>query len=95
MPTKTFDSNVARDNWREMLDTAMASDDSVVITRYGKPVAALLAYEDFLALQDALADVQMERRATIAYQEWKDDPSTAIPWEDFEAELMEEGLLDE
>ncbi len=95
MSVKTFDSNVARDNWREMLDTAMASDDNVVITRYGKPIAAILAYEDFLALQETLADIQMERRAAAAYQEWQEDPSTAIPWEDFEAELIEEGLLDE
>ena len=93
MPTKMFASNVARDNWREMLDTAMASDADVVITRYGKPVVALVSYEDFLAVQDALADIQMERRAAAAYQEWKDDPSTAIPWEDFKAELIEEGLL--
>lgn len=95
MPTKTSGSNVARDNWREMLDTAMTSDDNAVITRYGKPVAAMVAYEDFLALQEALADIHMERRAVAAYQEWKEDPSTASPWEEFEAELIAEGLLDD
>ena len=95
MPTRTYDSNAARDNWHEILDAAMASDDHVVITRYGEPIAAVIAYEDFLAVQEALTDIQLERRAAIAYQEWKDDPSTAMSWEDFEAELIEEDLMDE
>ena len=94
MPTKTFESNVARDNWREMLDTAMASDDTVVITRYGKPIAAMLSYEDFLAVQETLTDIQLERQAVAAYEEWLEDPTTAQPWEEVKAELIEEGLLD-
>jgi prevent-host-death family protein len=38
MAVKTVDSKQARNNWREVLDTVMAQDIDVVVTRYNKPV---------------------------------------------------------
>lgn len=43
-----------------MLDLAQASDTDVVITRYNKPVVAVIAYEDYVAVQEELR----RRRAT-------------------------------
>jgi len=64
MTVKALDSNQARNHWREMLDIVMADDDTdVIITRYNKPVVAVVAYEDYLDLQDELTKRRAERRA--------------------------------
>ncbi|MFQ5420609.1 MAG: type II toxin-antitoxin system prevent-host-death family antitoxin [Anaerolineae bacterium] len=64
MTVKTLDSNQARNHWREMLDMALTADDiDVIITRYNKPVVAVVAYEDYLAVQDELTKRRAERRA--------------------------------
>jgi PHD/YefM family antitoxin component YafN of YafNO toxin-antitoxin module len=63
MAVKTLDSNQARNHWREMLDTVLKNDADVVITRYDQPVAALLAYEDYLAVHDELIKRRASRKA--------------------------------
>jgi len=62
MSIKILDSNQARKHWREMLDTVLADDTDVVITRYNKPVVTLLAYEDYLSIQHELARRRAERK---------------------------------
>ena len=62
MAVRTLDSNEARNNWRETLDTVITSEIDVVITRYNKPVATMVAYEDYLAVRDALMKRRAERR---------------------------------
>lgn len=62
MAVKTVDSNQARNNWREMLDTVMAENIDVVVTRYNKPVVTMLAYEDYLIVQDELTRRRAERK---------------------------------
>jgi prevent-host-death family protein len=49
METTIISSDQARKNWREMLDT-VASGESIIIERYGKPTAVLIPYQDFLTL---------------------------------------------
>jgi PHD/YefM family antitoxin component YafN of YafNO toxin-antitoxin module len=61
MAVKTVDSGQARNNWREMLDTIMAEDIDIVVTRYNKPVITMLSYEDYVAIQDELIKVRRER----------------------------------
>lgn len=39
-------------------------------------------------------DAEITPEALAAYEEWKRDPSTARPWEEFKAELVKDGLLD-
>lgn len=94
MTVRVLDSNRARALWREILDKAQAGGEDVVVERYGKPVAAVIAYDDFAALEDELDDLRAARRAGAAYEEYKRDPSQAIPWEQLETELVAEGLLD-
>lgn len=52
----------------------------------------MITYEDFAALQDELDNL---RRAAEAYEAWKQDPGRGTPYEEFRAELVNEGLLDE
>lgn len=95
MIVKTLDSNKARTQWREILDSASSGNMDVVVERYGKPVVAVIAYVDYVALQEEIDDLRATRRAAEAYEAWKQDPGRAKPWEGVEAELVAEGLLDE
>ena len=94
MPVKVLDSNTARTQWRDIMDTATSGEVDVVVERYGKPMVAVIAYNDFLDLQDELDDLRAGRRAVEAYEGWKADPSRGRPFEEVEAELIAEGLLD-
>ena len=40
-------------------------------------------------------DARAARRAAEAYEAWKQDPSLTRPWDEVEAELVTEGLLDD
>jgi prevent-host-death family protein len=64
MTVKIVDSREARANWRDVLDMAQTNDTDVIITRYNKPVVAVVAYEDYIAVQDELR----KRRATRRVQ---------------------------
>lgn len=77
-----------------MMQKAGSGSADVVIERYGKPVVAMIAYEDFVSLQGELDDLRAARRAAEAYQAWKEQPGRGRPWEEVEAELVNEGLLD-
>ncbi len=94
MPVQVLDSNDARSRWRDVLDAAHTSGTDIIIQRYGKPMVVVIAYADFLALQETLDDLRTGRRAETAYNAWKNDPDRGKPWEEVEAELVAEGLLD-
>jgi prevent-host-death family protein len=95
MSIQILDSNKARLNWREILDKASVGAEDVVVERYGKPVVAVIAYEDYLALREELEELRAARRAAAAYEEWKQTPDAGRPWAEIEAELIADGLLDE
>lgn len=63
MTITILDSNQARNNWRELLDRVLINDTDVVITRYNKPVVTVVAYEDYLLIQDELLKRRAEREA--------------------------------
>ena len=94
MTVRVVESNRARALWREILDKAQAGGEDVIVERYGKKVAAVIAYDDFVAVQDELDDLRAARRAGEAYEEWKQDPGQAVPYEAFRAGLVADGLLD-
>ena len=93
MTVQTLDSNRARAKWRDILDQATSGASDVVIERYGKPVVAVIAYADFVALQDELEELRAARRAAAIYEEWKRDPSSARPYAEFRAEMVAERAL--
>ena len=58
----------------------------MVIERSGQPVAALIPYRDYQALLEALDELRATRRAAQAFEEWRQDPSTARAWDEVEVE---------
>jgi prevent-host-death family protein len=93
MALSTLDSNAARAHWRRVLDKASAGGDTV-IERYGQPTAAIIPYNDFLALQEELEDLRAARRAAETLEAWEHDPSRGRSYAEIRAELVKEGLLD-
>jgi prevent-host-death family protein len=94
MTVMVIGSQEARSKWRDLLDDATAGKGAI-IERSGRPVAVLIPYEDYEAILEELEDMRAGRHAIEAYEEWERDPSTAIPYEEFRAQLVAEGLLDE
>jgi prevent-host-death family protein len=86
MAAKIMKSDAVRVAWRDVLDD-VADGDDILVERYNKPVAAVIAYEDYIALQDELDDLRAARRAQAALEAWRKDPSLARPWEEVKAEL--------
>ncbi len=86
MDPVTYDSNQARQNWRDVMDAAAAGKD-VVVTRYGRPVATLVPYADYIALQEELEDLRLAREAAAVYQAYREGRLDTRPWEEVKAEL--------
>jgi prevent-host-death family protein len=61
MPIQQLESRTARERWRELLDATTAGETDIVITRHGKPVTAMIRYEDYLAVQKELAELRAKR----------------------------------
>jgi prevent-host-death family protein len=95
MTTTIVSSREGRERWRDLLDMTDAKVADVVIERNGKPVAAMIPYEDYEALRDALEDLRDAREAASVYSAWKQDPSRARPYSAVRADLAAEGLLDD
>lgn len=95
MEVTTWDSRQAREKWRDLLDMASGGKADVVITRHGKPAAALIGYTDYLALQEELEELRSARRAQAALDRWRKDPSLGRPYSEIRQELIADGLLDE
>lgn len=81
----------ARAKWRDLLDAV--GKQEFVVERNGKPVAAVIAYEDFVALAEQLDELKAARRAAEIYGEWLEDASRARPYSEIREELVAEGLL--
>ena len=94
---KTFESSQIHTSWNDVLDTATADDTDVIIYRSEKPIVAVVAYEDYLAVQQELARLrslrqeqrQVQQEALVAMlasetvlaREW-DTPEEDEAWAD-------------
>ena len=94
MDRAIISSREARMKWRTVLDTVDRGTADVVIERYGKPIATIIPYADYEELSEYLEELRDVRFATAALDTYRKDPSSAQPWEEIEAELIAEGLLD-
>ena len=83
----TLPSDKARANWRDVMDSAGKGED-IVVERYGKPTVAIIAYDDYVAIQETLADMRDAREAQRVLDEWRSDPASARPWSDVKAEVL-------
>jgi prevent-host-death family protein len=57
---RTIDATVVRQTFREVVDEATGGGRRIVITRHGRPVAALIPMRDFERLQEK--DAETDRR---------------------------------
>ncbi len=94
MLAKVMNSKAARASWRDLLDLAHKGEGDTIIERNGRPVAVLIPFEDYEALQDELDDLRSGRRAQAAVDAWEKDHSLGRPWEEVKAEMIHDGLLD-
>lgn len=88
MTLTTVGSREARQNWRDLLDAVYTGASDIVIERNGKPIAALIPYEDYEILAELLEDVRAVRRA-------RQSPATGRSYEEIRAGLKAKGLLDD
>jgi prevent-host-death family protein len=95
MLAKIVNSKAARANWRALLDLAFKGEGDTIIERNGQPVAALIPFADYEALQDELDDLRAGRRAQAALEAWEKDRSLGTPYEEVRAEMVRDGLLDD
>jgi prevent-host-death family protein len=89
-----WSSRRARANWRDVLDLIAASEADVVVTRHGQPAAAVIAYEDYVAIQDDLEELRSARRGQAALERWRMDPASGRNYAEIRRELVADGLLD-
>ncbi len=94
MQQQVVDANEARKGFRGLLDAAHEGRVTV-IARFGKPVAAVISYEDYLAARDAIEEERDIREAEAELEAYRRDPSSFRTLDDIEAEMREKGLLDE
>ncbi|MCL4301680.1 MAG: type II toxin-antitoxin system prevent-host-death family antitoxin [Anaerolineae bacterium] len=92
MPVSTIGSREARQKWRDLLDEVYAGSADIVIERNGKPIAALIPYEDYLAVTEALDNLRAARRVAAAY---KASRQSGRSYDEIREELKNKGLLDE
>jgi len=79
MTMRVLESRAARENWRDALDAATSGRADIVITRYGKPVTAMIRYEDYLAVQEEL--IKLRARQSEAYQTMlASEPALSTEW---------------
>ncbi len=79
-------SDQARTKWRELLDSVIAGE-RIVIERYGKPVAAIVPYQDMTEYPQSANELREE---TAVYQtnEWEKIKADLIA--EIKAELLTE-----
>lgn len=95
MTILTWDNDDVRMEWRALIDIVASGAADVGITHQGTPVVAVIRYDDFVAVNEALDDRRAAKRADATFEEYLRDPSTAVPWEAIRCELIAEGKLDE
>jgi prevent-host-death family protein len=73
----------------EYLNRAAYGGERIVVASRGKPKAAVISMADLERLEE-LEDAQAAREALAAYQ-----AGETVPYEEYRAELVAEGLLNE
>lgn len=79
----TIDATKARQNFRDLVDAAVTRGTRIVVTRNGKPMAAVVSLRDFERLR--AADAALDRRVA-AEDELADEAST--PLKEFHARAV-------
>jgi len=89
---QTLDSNTLRARLSEVIDNTAKTD--TVITRYHRPKAVIIPYEDYVALQEHLQDLRDAREADALMEAIKADRSRVRPFRAVVAEMVAAGEID-
>ena len=65
VPATSWDANTARLKWRDMLDDAMSGQQDVIVTRYNRPIVAVIDYDAYLAVRDAVDNWRRQRAMAV------------------------------
>ena len=95
MPNSQIGSREARKRWRDLLDAASGGNVDTIIKRNGKPVAALIPYQDYVALKQALNDLRESRRTAETYRALKHHSGRTRSYRELLAELENEEVIHE
>ena len=95
MSVTTIGSRAARQKWRDLLDAAHNGTTDTIIERNGKPIAVLIPYEDYLAIQEALDDLRAARRVADTYEVLKQNPELGRAYGEIRASLDAEAEDDD
>jgi prevent-host-death family protein len=95
MTVTTIGSREARQKWRDLLDIAYRGETDTIIERNGKPVAVLIPYEDYAAIEEALDELRAARRAVAAYETLKEHSEQGRSYAELRAGLEQEESPDE
>lgn len=75
----------ARDNFTDMINRAHYNKERIIVSRRGKPVAAIVPIEDVEALEEL-----EDRFDAEEVRKRLENPEPVIDWEDFKRQLHEE-----
>lgn len=70
------------------------SAPQLIVMENGKPRYALIDYELYLALQEAIDDWYADQRAIATYERYLRGEEPTRPWSEIKAELIAKGLID-
>lgn len=90
MSVTTIGSRAARQKWRDLLDAAYDGTTDTVIERNGKPIAVLIPYDDYVAIQEALEDWRAARRVAETYEVLRENPELGRSYAEIRASLADE-----
>jgi hypothetical protein len=77
-------------NWGPVMNEVSEGTDHL-ITRYGEQVAAAILHRDYVAILPVLVEYRANREAAERYEEWKEDPSLAVPYRELKPLLDLDG----
>ena len=78
----------------DVFDVVKSGQD-VVIERRAKPVAVMIRYQDYEAIQQELEDLRDAQRAQEVHEAIRSGKMKTKPWAQVKAALKEKGLLDD
>ena len=80
----------AHQAWREVLDSDMAREGDVMISRHGQEIAALIPAQDYHAILDELEEIRLGRAAEELYESYLEDKESQKPYEEIRNEFLQD-----
>ena len=75
----------ARATFAELINRAAFGKERVILTRHGKPVAAMVSLDDLESLEQ-LEDQRDAQLGAAALEQWKAEGAPTVPWATLKAE---------